>query len=233
MAQRPEPRSRVGAIFDAVSIALFVAGWCALLGALVSAAGPLQTGWLLLLLALPGLLAADLAAGIFHWFADTFFTPSTPWIGSTVIQSFRDHHADPGAMALRSAAEVSGQNCFACLPLLAFGAVVDLEPVIGAPLVAWLLILALAIALTNLFHRWAHADHVPKRVAALQRRGWVLSAEHHSHHHRGAHDRAYCVTTDWLNPLLDGVSFFPALERAVRKIGPRAGRELAKDSRAN
>ena len=81
MTQPLEPRSRVGVIFDAVSIAVFVAGWCALLIALVSAAGPLQTGWLLLLLALPGLLVAELGAGIFHWFADTFFTPSAPWIG--------------------------------------------------------------------------------------------------------------------------------------------------------
>jgi len=99
VAQRPEPRSRAGAIFDAVSILLFVAAWLGLSIALVSSAGPLRVAIAAALLALPALMAAELGAGLFHWLADTFWTPSSPWIGPTVIRSFREHHIDPGAIA--------------------------------------------------------------------------------------------------------------------------------------
>ncbi len=233
MVKGPEPRSRGGAIFDGVSIGLFLAGWCALLGLLLSAAGPLLAALWLLLLAAPALLAVEFAAGSFHWFADTFFSPSTRWIGPAVIRSFRDHHTAPGDMALRSAAEVSGQNCFACLPVLALSVLLDLTNAPGQWLAAALLLSTLGIALTNLLHQWAHAERVPRWVAAWQKRGWILSPEHHARHHHGAHDRAYCVTTGWLNPLLDAVGFFPALERAVRRLAPAAHRELAKNSRAH
>lgn len=233
MTQELEPRSRHGAIFDVVSIALFLASWWVLFGALVTAAGPFRTGLCLLLLVVPALLVVELAAGLFHWFADTFFDPDTPWIGPAVIKSFRDHHAAPGDMAERSAAEVSGQNCFACLPILALAGTLDLAAAPAQWLVALLLLSTLGVALTNLFHQWAHAERVPRWVGALQRRGWILSPAHHARHHCGAHDRVYCVTTGWLNPLLDHVGFFRALERVVERLAPRARRELANNTRAH
>jgi ubiquitin-conjugating enzyme E2 variant len=233
VAQRPEPRSRAGAIFDAVSIGLFLAASLGLWLALLASAGPLQVAIAVALLALPALMAAELAAGLFHWVADTFFTPEAPWIGPTLIKSFRDHHTAPGEMAHRSAAEVSGQNCFACLPLLALALPFDLAALPGCWVGTALLLFTLGIALTNLFHQWAHAERVPAVVARLQRGGWILSPAHHALHHCGAHDRAYCVTTGWLNPTLDAIGFFPALERAVRRLAPAGRRPLAKGSRAH
>ena len=100
-------------------------------------------------------------------------------------------------------------------------------------LVAGLLLFTAGIAATNRFHQWAHADRVPRWVAALQRRGLILSPEHHARHHRGAHDRAYCVTTGWLNPLLDAVAFFARLEAAVRWLGPRRGQGFARSLRSD
>jgi len=231
--QESGPRSFCGATFDAVSIALFLVIWCVLFGVLVNAAGPIRAGMSLLLLLVPALLAVDLAAGLFHWWADTFFTPETPLIGPSVIKSFRNHHAAPGEMAQRSAAEVSGQNCFACLPILALVASLDLAMPPAQWLVALLLLSTLGVALTNLFHQWAHAERVPRSVRALQRQGWLLSPAHHARHHRGAHDRVYCVTTGWLNPFLDHVGFFRFLERVVDRLALRSRRELAKDTRAH
>jgi ubiquitin-conjugating enzyme E2 variant len=234
--QGPEPRSRAGSIFDAVSISLFVGGWLWLLLALWVDAGPGAASLSLLVLALPALLAAELAAGAFHWFADTFFTPQTRWIGPAVIRSFRDHHTAPADMALRSAAEVSGQNCFACVPMLALAAPLELASSPGRWLAAGLLLFTFGIAATNLFHQWAHSERVPPFVAELQRRGLILSPQRHALHHCGAHDRSYCVTTGWLNPLLDAVGFFPTLERCIRglaRLAPRARSELAKGSRAH
>jgi len=230
---QPEPRSRGGAIVDAVAVAAFGLGWLALLAALILTDGPFSAAAWLVGLALPAALAADFAAGFFHWFADTFLTPNTPWIGPTVIRSFRDHHVDPKAIARRSAVEASGQNCLACLPLLALAGLAYWQtPPHPAP-VAGLLLLTLGIGLTNRFHQWAHADRVPPWVALLQRRGLILSPENHAVHHRGAHDRAYCVTTGWLNPLLDAVAFFARLEAAVRWLGPRRGPGFARSLRSD
>ena len=230
---QPEPRSRAGAIVDAVAVAAFGVGWLALLAALVLTAGPFAAAAWLLGLALPATLAADFAAGLFHWFADTFLTPRAPWIGPTVIRSFREHHVDPKAIALRSAIEASGQNCLACLPLLAIAGVVASRGPLPPALAAGLLLFTAGIALTNRFHQWAHAERVPGWVASLQRRGLILAPEHHALHHRGAHDRAYCVTTGWLNPLLDAVGFFARLEAAIRWFGPRRGPRFARSLRSD
>jgi len=69
----------------------------------------------------------------------------------------------------------------------------------------------------------------PAPVRALQRARLVLPPEHHALHHRESHDRAFCVTSGWLNPLLDGIGLFRALDRAVEQAGAlhlrrRAGR---------
>lgn len=228
-----EPPSRFGAAIDWVAVVGFGLGWGALLVALATAVGAAQAaGWLLVLL-VPAVLAVDLAAGLFHWFADTFLTPNTRWIGPTVIRSFREHHGDPKAIARRGAVEASGQNCLVCLPLLVIGAGASRETSLDAALLAGLLLFTLGIALTNRFHQWAHADRVPRWVAALQGRGLILAPERHSLHHRGAHDRAYCVTTGWLNPLLDSIEFFARLERTIRWFDPRRRPEFARTLRSD
>ena len=108
MRVEQEQGSSVAAIIDKVAVVGFGVCWSLLLFAFVVSAGPVAAlGWLLAL-ALPSVLMVDLAAGLVHWFADTFLTPRTPWIGPTVIQSFREHHLDPAALARRDAVEASG-----------------------------------------------------------------------------------------------------------------------------
>ena len=108
-----------------------------------------------------------------------------------------------------------------------------LEAPLDAAVLAGLLLFTLGIALTNRFHQWAHADRVPGWVATLQRSGLILSPERHSLHLCGAHDRAYCVTTGWLNPLLDAVEFFALLERTIRWLGPRRRTGFARSLRSD
>lgn len=222
MTDGPEPRSALGARFDAACVVAFALAWLLALMALVRGAGLAPAGLALAGLAIPGVLAADLAAGLFHWFADTFFTPRTPVIGATLIRSFRDHHTWPRAIAESSAVVASGQNCLACVGLLGLALLFDPASLVGCLVLAFLLVLTAGIAATNLFHRWAHAESVGPGIARLQRAGWILSPERHALHHSGRHDRAYCVTTGWLNPWLDAVGFFPRLERAIRRLVPRA-----------
>ncbi|MEZ4215359.1 MAG: fatty acid desaturase CarF family protein [Myxococcota bacterium] len=217
-------RSALERAFDGGCVIAFALAWSWLALRCARAASPAELATTAAVLVLPALVAADFAAGLLHWFADTFFDRATPLLGPTLIRAFRDHHRDPGAIARRGLVEVSGQNCFACVLLIAPAfAFAPSSPPARAAIVGALLF-TLAIALTNLFHRWAHAERAPRTVAALQRIGLVLAPARHAEHHAGAHRRGYCVTTGWLNGPLDRLRFFDGLERAARAAVRGAGR---------
>jgi ubiquitin-conjugating enzyme E2 variant len=162
--------------------------------AVLVAAG-LVVGWAL----------SDLAAGLAHWFCDTFFDADTPGIGRAIIAPFREHHRDPLAITRRSFLEVNRTNYVAVLPVLAL--IVwhgDTSPEgAWAAAIACVVALSVGIALTNQFHQWAHAPHVPRIARWLQRAGLAIESEHHVRHHASGGACAFCVTTGWCNPLLD------------------------------
>ena len=83
----------------------------------------------------------------------------------------------------------------------------------------WAFVFAFSALLTNQFHLWAHAEKVPTGVRWLQGRGLILTPARHAVHHRGGFSQSYCMTTGWMNPLLDGIDFFPRVERAIRSLG--------------
>ena len=175
--------------------------------------------WLLLPAAVLAYLAADLVAGFVHWYCDTFFSVNTPVIGPAIIRGFREHHSDPMGITRHSFAEVNGSNCWVMVPILivvlaAGGPSPTRSSLAGH---AFLLLFALAIFATNQFHRWAHAENPPAIAQILQRWGLILTPERHQIHHSGGHDRGYCVTSGWLNPLLDRLGLFDRLESLVRR----------------
>jgi ubiquitin-conjugating enzyme E2 variant len=168
-----------------------------------------------------GVLAADFISGCLHWFADTFFAEDTPLIGRTLIESFREHHRDPLAMTRRSFLRMSHANVVATSVMLV--AVWCLRVVAPSPdpsvfTDAFIMSLACALWWTNQFHKWAHLPRVPRAVAWLQASGLILSPARHARHHAASHGREFCVTTGWLNPLLDGAQVFTAAERVIRAL---------------
>lgn len=164
-----------------------------------------------------GLAAADLATGAVHWACDTFFAPDTPVVGRALIAPFREHHVDPLAMTRRAFLRVSNSNVIATTVLLA--ALLCARAAAGGPPSAfadvWVATLAASVMATNQFHKWAHLPHVPPLVARLQRLGLILSPAEHARHHTGDHTRAFCVTTGWLNPLLERARVFDRCERVI------------------
>jgi ubiquitin-conjugating enzyme E2 variant len=85
-------------------------------------------------------------------------------------------------------------------------------------------VLALALFATNSFHCWAHMQRPPAFAGWLHRWRLAIPADVHAVHHRAAHDCSYCVTSGWLNPLLDRVDFFRRLEAALASMGIEACR---------
>ncbi len=173
---------------------------------------------------LAGVLVSDLATGCLHWLADTFFRADTPLIGRAVVEPFREHHRDPLAMTRRSFLRVSSSNVVATAALLA---ALWLWRGIAAPPPsafgdAFVTSLACAFWLTNQFHTWAHLPRVPRAVAWLQGAGLILSPARHARHHAAPGDRAFCVTTGWLNPVLDRLGAFTVAERLVRAVQRRS-----------
>ena len=156
---------------------------------------------LLLLAALAGYLLADLASGLIHWFCDTFFQEDTPVIGPVLIHPFREHHRDPAAMTRHGFLELTGNSCLGVLPFLSLAVWKPGAPALDAGLLAF----ALALFGTNLFHKWAHSPQVPPVVAWLQRRRMILHPEQHAVHHAAPNTKAYCVTSGWMNGILDRI----------------------------
>jgi plasmanylethanolamine desaturase len=194
-------RSRWIVVLEAVAVALFFA----LLGILAVRLARGTDDWSdapLLLLALAGGYAlADAASGLTHWFCDSFFREDTPCIGRMLIHPFREHHRDPAAMTRHGFLELTGNSCLGVAPVLALAVWKPTTLHLDAAVVSF----ALALFATNLFHKWAHADAVPGWVAALQRWNLILNPARHHLHHTPPNKGAYCVTSGWMNVLLDRI----------------------------
>jgi plasmanylethanolamine desaturase len=169
-----------------------------------------------LMLAL-GYLAADLLTGFVHWFCDTFFDETTPLIGRSVIQSFREHHTDPLLMTRRGPLELTGSSFRAVAPLLAVWVWSSHSRPVAAN--AFVLTLASGAVATNLLHRWAHDAAPPAIARALHRTGLVLTSARHARHHAPPYAAAYCVTSGWLNPVCERLHVWTRARSAFRALG--------------
>ena len=204
--------------FKVIGVAVSTLLLGALLVRIVVALAAGTSAWLVLPAFLLGYLFADMVSGTAHWFCDTFFEEDTPIIGQTVIQPFRDHHVHPQRITRYRFIEQDTTNFFLMLlPLaLAFWLGAPQPGSVGTLL--WccgLLGLATGLFGTNLFHKWAHARKPSVVVRWLQRSGLILEPGRHQRHH-GDYSRGFCVTTGWMNPLLDALRFFPRVELVVR-----------------
>lgn len=203
---------------DRISVVAFASVWTAAAAKLLAAEPSTELLPARAAGALAGYLLADFVAGLVHWLADRHFDPQTPVVGPLLIAPFRAHHDDPLSITHHDLCEVLGNNALVALPTAAALLWIPFPPTaFGAFLVGLGLAGTLAAVLTNLFHAWAHAPRPPRLARWLQRHRLVLTPSQHARHHRASHDQAYCVTSGWLNPLLDRTRFFARLD--ARLVG--------------
>lgn len=178
-------------------------------------------GWVQLAITLLlAYIASDVISGIVHWAGDTIGSERVPFLGPNFIRPFREHHLDQKDITRHDFIETNGNNCIVVvLPLLA---AYLLSPLAGFGFFAATFVagLGLFVVATNQFHKWAHADAPPRFARSLQRWGLILSARHHDIHHAAPHDKHYCITVGWMNPVLNGLRFFRTLEWLVARVRP-------------
>jgi len=174
-----------------------------------------------------GILFSDFMSGLVHWGADTWGNLDWPFVGGTFIRSFREHHVTPTAMCEHDFFETNGDNfMLTVIPLFYLS---SKDYFLNSPdgtQVPWFeifsgifwLTTSLGVAMTNQFHKWSHTAKPPALVTLLQNYRIILPKSNHSLHHRPAFDGYYCITTGWLNPLLDGTDFWRKAENIVNKM---------------
>jgi plasmanylethanolamine desaturase len=175
---------------------------------------PDDGAWLAGLCGFAGLCLADLMSGIVHWSADTYGNPKMPVFGG-FVRTFREHHADQADITRHDFIETNGDVCIFSSPVH-FALLLWVEDPFALSCVLGVFVGSYT---NSQIHKWAHSAARPWPVRWFQRGRAVLSPAHHSQHHSGPHLTHYCITTGWMNPLLDGLGFFRKLEWILAKLG--------------
>jgi hypothetical protein len=79
----------------------------------------------------------------------------------------------------------------------------------------WLACFIVAAMFTNQLHKWAHMPEPPRVARWLQRCHLILTPKDHRQHHTRPFVHSYCITTGWMNPLLNAIGFWRHLERRI------------------
>jgi ubiquitin-conjugating enzyme E2 variant len=168
---------------------------------------------------LAGYMGADLVSGVVHWLADRFGSPDTPVLGEAFVRPFREHHDHPKEILEHDFVEINGNNSLVMLLLLVPAIIILPAQIDGAWIgfASFTASFSAAIFMTNQFHKWAHADNSPAIVGWLHRQGLVLSPRAHDRHHTAPFETDYCITSGWMNPLLERLNLFARCERLLNR----------------
>ena len=200
-------RGPVGRIVDIAAFAVFTVAFLYAAGLAIRGLSRLDvlSAVVIPVAAIPlSLLAADLLSGIVHYLADNYGDEDTPIVGKRFCKPFREHHVNPKGITEHGFIEANANTCIVTLPQVL--AVAFFRPYDGTgPTFAavFVLLLSIAVIMTNEFHKWAHLENPPALAVVLQRWGIILTHENHDVHHVAPYDTYYCVTTGWLNRLFD------------------------------
>lgn len=152
-------------------------------------------------------LITDFVSGVFHWWQDAYGDPYWPLIGTHITRPNILHHYAPRALLAKS-----WWNSSRTLLMIAL-LVAGVAWAFGG--LTWTLVLGLSLGVNmNQIHKWSHQSprRLPAPVRWLQRIGVLQSPGQHRMHHLRTRETNYCILSDYVNPVLERVRFWPALE---------------------
>jgi plasmanylethanolamine desaturase len=159
------------------------------------------------------ILLADFVAGIVHWLEDAYGTENTPIVGPRLIRPNIVHHHFPRFFTRLSWWQSSGDLLCAGALLIAAGW--------WWGFLSWQLWLFVAISVNaNQVHKWAHrtrAENGPF-ISFLQDIRFLQTPRHHALHHTDPKNTFYCPITDFVNPALERIQFWPRLEWLIARV---------------
>ena len=155
-------------------------------------------------------LVTDLVSGIFHWLEDAYGREGWPVTGRLITKPNILHHHDPRYFTRHGWFQSSWL-------LLLIAALIVLAAWLCGMLTWHVWVFAVLGANANQIHKWAHRSPAENGliISLLQRLWLVQTPRHHAHHHASPKESHYCVLTNVLNPLLDSIRFWAALEFVV------------------
>jgi plasmanylethanolamine desaturase len=155
----------------------------------------------------------DFLSGVFHWLEDAYGKPTWPIVGRHVTKPNILHHYVPRAFVTNSWFLSSRLLLAICTAIVAI--------TVALGVFNWMIALAMLLGVNaNQVHKWSHRSRRENGpvVTLLQRVHLVQSPAHHQQHHLHGKDSHYCVLTNVLNPVLDGLGFWRGAERVIHRV---------------
>ncbi len=158
-------------------------------------------------------LVADFLSGLFHWLEDAYGNENWPIAGRLITKPNILHHHDPRYFTRHGWFQSSWL-------LLCFGLVILAAAWLWDLLTWHIWVIVILGVDANQIHKWAH--RTPKEngpiIGLLQRIRLVQTPRHHALHHTDPKNSHYCVLTNFLNPILDGMRLWDGLEWVIHLV---------------
>lgn len=180
-----------------------------------------------------GVLAADFATAVFHWFEDTYLPYTTSrGLWARIARDNELHHAVPFAITSGSRWDNVRDSTLAVALLILVVFVVRPAWILDRP---WFWGAFASVAATsNLLHRFQHERDCtrPRLVTWLQNLGVLCSRSQHSAHHAEP-EKKYAVVLGWTNAVYDALGVWVFLETVLKLVGMRPAKKASADSYAD
>ena len=166
------------------------------------------------------LVCADFLAGFGHWLEDTYCWEDfpIPFIRNFICEPNIEHHHNPQSL---DGSDFWSRNHFQLL--LGCVGYMAVAFVIGGSYFWFMTMFFMSFA--NEVHFWNHQGRLTGWRKFLRDTTLIQTMKMHSLHHKHVIDN-YCVITNWVNPILDGIRFWRGLEIIIgcctlRKVLPK------------
>lgn len=168
------------------------------------------------------MLLTDFLTGAVHWWEDAYGDPAWKFLGKSVVIPNLEHHQYPRKFLQHG---MWPRIRLSFIIAVTLGSIAYLLGVLYWE-VAFVLLYA---SLANEIHAIAHkTDRENGRIICwIQKIGLIQSRRMHGFHHTSPFDINYCVMTNYLNPILNKMRFWVALEWIIGLTGIKPTRGLA------